>query len=149
MAEQQQVPQVDFIIQKIFTSDTSFETPSAPEVFKSEWKPEINVELDSDTKALQDDQQLVHLMVTITAKNSDKIAFVAEIKQSGIFTVKGADKAQLGHILGAYCPDTLFPYAREAISGMVNRGGFPPVTLNPINFHAIYEQKMAQEAKAS
>lgn len=149
MAEQQQTSQVDFIIQKIFTSDISFETPTAPEMFKSEWKPEINVELDTDSKDLKDDQHLVHLMVTITAKNSDKIAFVAEIKQSGIFTVKGAEKAQIGHILGAYCPDTLFPYAREAISSMVNRGGFPPVTLNPINFHAIYEQKMAQNAKAS
>jgi len=146
MADQQTSPQIDFLIQKIFISDASFETPSAPEVFKSEWKPEINVELDSNHKELPDDQHAVDLMVTITAKNKDKIAFIAEVKQSGIFTLKGADKAQLGHIIGAFCPDTLFPYAREALSGMVSRGGFPPVTLNPINFNAIYEQKLANEA---
>jgi len=141
-------PQIDFLIQKIFISDASFETPSAPEVFKTEWKPDINVELDSGYKKLKDDQHVIDLTVTVTAKNQNKIAFVAEVKQSGIFTIKGADKAQLDHIIGAYCPDTLFPYARESISGMMSRGGFPPVTLNPINFDAVYAQKVEAEAAA-
>jgi len=132
------------MIQKIFTSDVSFEAPSSPETFKAEWKPEINLELNSDSKKLKDDDYLVSLMITATAKNDTKIAFIAEVKQSGIFTVKGADKDQLGHILGAYCPETLFPYSREVIASLVSRGGFPPVLLAPLNFNAIYAQKQEQ-----
>lgn len=147
-AQQPNIPQVEFVIQKIFSSDASFEAPATPEMFKNEWQPSINVELDTNHQKLESDQHLVDLTVTITAKNKDKIAFIAEVKQSGIFTVKGANDDQLAHITGAYCPDALFPYARETLSGMVNRGGFPPVLLNPVNFHAIYEQKMMQNQKA-
>lgn len=149
MAEQaqQNFPQIDFIIQKIFTADASFEAPGTPAAFKNNWEPEANIELNTDNSKLDDGNHLVNLMITVTAKNKDETAFVVEVKQTGIFGIQGADQNQLGQILGAYCPSTLFPYAREAIAGLVARGGFPQLNLAPINFDALYAQRLQNAAQ--
>ena len=144
-AQAQPENQAEFVIQKVYFEDTSFESPNSPIIFKEEWSPEANIDLNTESKKLDDNTYQVALTVTVTAKSKDKTAFVAEVKQSGIFTVTGIDnEEQMGQILGAYCPSTLFPYARETISGLVNRGGFPQLNLAPINFDALYAQGLAQ-----
>lgn len=127
-----------FGIQRIYIKDLSFESPMAPQVFLSEWKPEINVELHTVHNKLQDDVYDVELGVSVTAKMDGKVVFLIEVKQAGIFLVKGFDEKHLNYILGINCPSTLFPYAREAISDVISRGTFPQLILEPINFEALY-----------
>lgn len=140
--------QQQFSIQKIFIKDVSFESPNAPAVFtEGEWKPEVNVQINTETKAIADDLHEVTLSVTVTAKQLEKTAFLVEVKQSGIFQMVGFDAEQMGGMLGAYCPETLFPYAREAISDLVAKGGFPQMLLSPVNFNALYMQHQQQQAQ--
>ena len=148
MAEQQpEQPQVDFVIQKVYLKDMSFEAPNSPAVFQGEWSPEANIEINTNATKLNDNNHEVDLTLTVTAKSKEDNAFLVEIKQTGIFTINGVDdQNQLGHLLGAYCPSVLFPYAREAISSLVLRGGFPELTLAPINFDMLYMQSLQQQA---
>lgn len=135
-----------FAIQKIYLKDVSFESPNAPSVFSDgEWKPEVNVQINTETKAISEGLQEVTLSVTVTAKQAEKTAFLVEVKQAGIFQMVGFDAEQLGGMLGAYCPETLFPYAREAISDLVTKGGFPQMLLSPVNFNALYMQHQQQQ----
>jgi preprotein translocase subunit SecB len=133
-----------FAIHRVYLKDASFETPNSPAVFMQEWKPEVNLQLNSSVSALESDVYEVVLNVTATAKQGDKTGFLVEIQQAGIFTVKGFDEVQKGSMLGAFCPNTLFPFAREAISDLVVKGGFPQLLLAPINFDALYAQKQRQ-----
>lgn len=138
-----------FTIQKIYLKDVSFESPNSPQAFTSgDWQPQINVQINSSNQAIADDTYEVVLNITVTAKHDDKTAFLAEIKQAGIFTVAGFEQENLGGMIGAYCPETLFPYAREAISELVSKGGFPQLLLAPVNFNALYTQQMQQQAEA-
>lgn len=144
MSEEQN--QQQFAIQKIYLKDVSFESPNAPSVFQDgEWKPEINVQINTEAKTASEGLNEVTLTVTVTAKQADKTAFLVEVKQSGIFQMVGFEKDQLGGMLGAYCPEVLFPYAREAISDLVGKGGFPQLLLSPVNFNALYMQHQQQQ----
>lgn len=149
-APEQQGPQ--FNIQRIYTKDISFESPNAPAIFTKEWKPEVK--LDIDTKTDKIDEQLfeVVLSVTVTASLGQETAFLCEVQQAGIFAIGDMPDQNKAHMLGSYCPNILFPYARETVSNLVNRGTFPPLNLAPVNFDAIfaaYMQKRAQEAQAA
>jgi len=147
---EEQAPQQQFSIQKIFIKDVSFESPNAPAVFtEAEWKPEVNVQINTETKPVADGLHEVVLSVTITAKQLEKTAFLVEVKQSGLFHMSGFEQEQLGGMLGAYCPEILFPYAREAISDLVAKGGFPQMLLSPVNFNALYAQHQQQAEKAT
>ena len=149
MAKQaeQKEPQVDFLIQKVFTEDLSFESPNAPIIFKENWHPEANIELNTESSKIDDDTHEVKLRITVTAKSKENTAFLAEVLQVGIFTIRNiSDEAQIGHILGSFCPATLFPYARETVSTLVSRGGFPELSLAPINFDALYAQGLEAAA---
>ena len=144
MSEEQN--QQQFAIQKIYVKDVSFESPNSPGVFtESEWKPEVNVQINTETKTISEGLHEVTLTVTVTAKQLDKNAFLVEVKQSGIFQMTGFEQEQMGGMLGAYCPETLFPYAREAISDLVTKGGFPQMLLSPVNFNALYMQHQQQQ----
>ena len=144
--QKSQNPEQNFMIQKIFSSDMSWESPQTPEAFKQEWKPEANIELNTSSDQLSDEGvYLVHLIITVTVKNAGKTAFLVEVKQSGIFTVQGMAAEQLGHVLGAYCPTILFPYARSLIASLVSHGGFPELALAPVNFDALYFQSQEQK----
>jgi preprotein translocase subunit SecB len=141
MAEEANNQQI-FEIQRIYISDMSLESPNAPEVFlEQNWQPEIAIDLHRDVKNIEDGVYNISLTVTATAKANDKTAFLAEVKQSGIFAIKGFEKDQLDHLLNVYAPSILFHYAREAISDVVTRASFPQLLLAPINFEAIYEQE--------
>lgn len=136
----------EFAIQRIYTKDVSFETPNSPAVFQLEWKPEIQLDLDTRSTKLADNTYEVVLSVTVTATVEDKTAFLAEVQQAGIFTIGNLPEAQLAHTIGAFCPTTLFPYARETVASLVNRGSFPQFNLTPVNFEGLYASYVQQRA---
>ncbi|WP_392566435.1 protein-export chaperone SecB [Utexia brackfieldae] len=148
MTEQtNQQPESNFAIQRIFAKDISFETPNSPIIFSKEWKPEVNLEMNSSSNQLAENVFEVILRVTVTTKSNDEIAYICEVTQAGIFTINGLDEGQLAHCLGAYCPNLLFPFVRETVSGLVNKGTFPVINLEPINFDAAFANYMQQKAQ--
>ncbi|AXT47848.1 MULTISPECIES: protein-export chaperone SecB [Chromobacterium] len=147
MSEQQEL-QPAFSIEKIYVKDMSLEVPNAPQVFLEQEQPEIDMQLASEGKQLDDGFYEVTLTVTVTAKLPEKTMFLCEVGQSGIFQIRNVPAEDIDPILGVACPNILFPYAREAVSSVVNRAGFPPVLLSPINFEALYMQQRAQQAEA-
>jgi len=149
-AAQAEGPQ--FAIQRVYTKDVSFETPNSPAIFQKEWKPEIKLDLDTRSNKLADNTYEVVLAVTVTATVEGQTAFLAEVQQAGIFTIGNLPEAQLAHTIGAFCPTTLFPYARETVASLVNRGSFPQFNLSPVNFEALfasYVQQRQAEAKVN
>ena len=143
MADNQQ-PQ--FALQRIYIKDASFEASNSPQAFTKEWKPEVKLDLNSGARKLDDNHYEVFVKVTVTATNADETAFLVELVQAGLFTMANIPEAQMKPMLGAMCPNILFPYLRESIDSMVVKGGFPALMLAPINFDALYQQKLAQEA---
>jgi len=138
-----------FSIARIYVKDVSFEAPHAPEIFREEWKPDVNVDLQTKTDRLEDTVYQVLLHITVTVKMKEKVAFLVEVHQAGIFTLQGFSQEQLGHTLGSLCPTILYPYARETISDIVTRGGFPQLLLAPVNFDALYLQHLEQQKKGA
>ena len=131
-----------FIIQRLYIKNSSFETTQTPAIFQKKWEPELNLELNTNHTELEANTYEVTLTVTATVKNKEETAFLVEVQQAGVFTVNGPDAQQLNHILGSFCPSILFPYVRETVSSLVTKGSFPPLVLSPINFDALYMQKM-------
>ncbi|MFM2486106.1 protein-export chaperone SecB [Celerinatantimonas yamalensis] len=139
--------EVEFAIQRIYTKDISFETPNSPAVFQQEWAPEISVDLDNDVTELGESVYEIVLTLTVTAKHEENVAFLCEVKQAGIFTLGNMEPAQLAHAVNAYCPNILFPYAREVVAGLVNRGSFPQLNLAPVNFDAMFANYLEQASE--
>jgi len=135
----------NFTIEKIYLKDVSFEAPASPTGFSDDWAPEINMELNTQATPINDDVYDVELTITVTAKNNNKTAFLVETKQCGIFGISGMDDTNLNGMLGSFCPNILFPYAREAISDLVTKGGFPQLLLAPVNFDALYAHHLEQQ----
>lgn len=144
MAEESNQAERQFALQKIYVKDISFETPHSPEVFTLQWEPKVEFNLSSNTRQLQDGLFEVSLTVTLTTKIEDKTVYLVEVCQAGIFSAIGFTNQEFGHLLGSYCPNVLFPYAREAVSDLVVKGGFPPMLLAPVNFDALYAQHLQQ-----
>ena len=144
----QQGADAQFMIQRIYVKDLSFETTNTPAVFQQRWEPELTLDINTQHTLLENGVYEVALTVTATVKNQDAVAFLVEVQQAGIFSIQGAPSPQLDHILGSFCPTILFPYAREAITAEVIRGSFPQLVLAPINFDALYVQQMEQKQKA-
>lgn len=150
-SENQQAPKTNapvFDIQRLYVAGASLETPNSPGVFRAKWNPDVQIDLNAKTDKLGDDVYQVQISITATAKLEDKVAFLVEVDQAGIFTIQGLTEPQLQHTLGAYCPNILFPYARELISDLVSRAGFPPLYLAPINFDALYAQQQQANQQA-
>lgn len=141
MAEQQAQPQL--ALERIYVKDMSLEVAGA-EVFTKEWQPELDINLATTAEPLDEDHYQVILTVTVNAQNAGSAAFIAEVHQAGIFLIKDIPEDQVGQILGAYCPNILFPYAREVISDIVTRGSFPQLLLAPVNFDQAYAQSQQQ-----
>ena len=135
-------------IQKIYIKDVSFESPNSPAMFTKEWQPEVNLDMNTNTQTLGEGVYDVVLSLTATVKNANQTAFLVEVQQAGIFTITGFSENEMGHMLGSFCPNILFPYAREAVSDLVTKGGYPPLILAPVNFDALYAQHMAQQQQA-
>ncbi len=151
MAEQQ-TEERRFGIQRIYTKDISFELPTAPEIFREEWQPDINLNLHVDVNPLNSQQAEVVITVEVEAKQADQVVFLIEVQQAGIFAVTGFSQEEMSPLLHIGAANTLFPYAREVVSNLVTHGSLPPLILQPVNFEALYQQHLAQntpEADAS
>lgn len=138
-----------FAIQRVYTKDVSFETPNSPAIFQEDWKPDVKLDIDTRSDKLADNTYEVVLSLTVTATVNEKTAFLAEVQQAGIFTIGNLPEAQLAHAIGAFCPTTLFPYARETVANLVNRGSFPQLNLAPVNFEALFASYLQQKAQAA
>jgi preprotein translocase subunit SecB len=145
MAEEQAK---QFVIQKIYIKDVSFETPNSPMVFTQKWEPKVEFNLASNAQALENGLFEVSLTVTVTVKLEDKTAYLAEVTQAGVFTIAGFEEQEMAPMIGSYCPTILFPFAREVVSDLSVKGGFPPMLLAPVNFDALYMQHLQQQQGA-
>lgn len=137
-----------FSLQRIYVRDLSFEAPKSPEIFRQEWNPSVSLDLNTKQKSLEGDFHEVVLTLSVTVKTGEDVAFIAEVQQAGIFLIKGLEAQAMSHTLGAFCPNILFPYARETLDSLVIRGSFPALMLAPVNFDALYAQEMARMQKA-
>lgn len=144
MSEQQQASQ-HFEIQKVYLKDVSLETPNSPMIFTEQWQPQTEVRLETGATPLTEDLFEVVLTITVTTKMGERTAYLAEAQQAGLFTLRGFDDAQMGHMLHAFCPNILFPFAREELASLIGKGGFPALLLNPINFDGLYMQRLQQQ----
>jgi preprotein translocase subunit SecB len=150
MAEEQAAAQQDqvqqqFVMQRIYSKDVSFESPGTPDVFRKQWQPKINVDLNTKSNAIDENGNYeVVLTVTLTAKMEEETAFLVEVQQAGIFLITGFEGENLRRVLATAAPNILFPYAREALDALVIKGGFPAVMLAPVNFDALYQQAVAR-----
>jgi preprotein translocase subunit SecB len=146
MAEEQ-TAEKRLSIGKIYLKDFSFESPQTPDVFRhSDWKPQTDLNLRSSHTAIGDTQHEIVLTVTVEAKEEDKTFFLVELQQAGLFEIAGYEGEELNAIIGSFCPNMLFPYARETVASLIQKGGFPEFVLQPINFDALYFQAKQQQA---
>ncbi len=146
-AAENQADQPQFALQRIYVKDLSFESPRAPLVFQEKWAPQVKMDVNTSAKKIKEDIYEVVLTLTITVENNDEAAYLAEIQQAGVFAVKGLDDANLERTIGAFCPNILFPYAREAVDNLMVRGSFPPMQLAPVNFDAIFAEAKRRQAE--
>ncbi len=148
MAEQENT-QKQIAIQKLYLKDFSFESPNSPQVFaSSDWSPKTNLNLRSAHSTASENIHEVILTLTVEAKHEENTLFLVEVHQAGLFLIDGYTKDEFEAIVGSFCPATLFPYAREAIAGVVSKGGFPEFVLQPINFDALFAETKRQAAQA-
>ena len=154
VVSEEQETQAVLQIQRIYVKAVSFEAPNLPHIFNQEWKPKLAFDLSTETVKLADDLYEVCLNISVetTLEDSDDVAFICEVKQAGVFTISGLDDMQMAHCLTSQCPNMLFPYARELVSNLVNRGTFPALNLSPVNFDALfveYLQRQQQEQEST
>lgn len=136
--------EAQFSIQKVYVKDLSFETPNSPEIFKMEWKPVVDMHLTNEATSLGEHLYDVILSVTITVKIDEKTVYLIEVNQAGVFLINKIPDDVIERMLATVCPNILFPFAREAVSDIVTRGGFPQLLLSPVNFDALYLQQKQQ-----
>ena len=143
-----QAPSRTIALRKIYIKDMSFESPMAPQVFtETELQPNTNLNLRTTHRKLGD-QPVYEMVLTLTleSKVGDDVIFLVELQQAGLFQIVGFNEAEIAQILATFCPTQLFPYAREAISSAVQRGGFPEFLLQPIDFDGLYARSQAEQA---
>ena len=135
-----------FRIHKVYVKDVSFESPLAPKVFvgNQNWQPQVNLQINTESLQLENDLVETTLNVQVTVKSEEQTIYLVEVKQAGIFLLKGFEDAPKAHMMGTFCPNILFPFAREEISALVAKGGFPQLLLEPVNFDALYAQHLQQ-----
>ena len=135
-----------FRIQRVYLKDVSFESPQTPKVFvgATQWKPDVQLQLGTGSTKLENDLYETVLNVTATVKVDEEVVYLTEVKQAGLFLMRGFDEASLAKMLGSFCPNVLFPFAREEIGSLVQKGGFPQLLLDPVNFEALYLQHLQQ-----
>ncbi len=139
-----QPDQAQFAVQQIYLKDLSFESPLAPAVFTSQAPQEVNLQLDSAVQPLSDERFEVVLTLIVTASRQDETVYLVEIKQAGLFLIRGVPEAHLAAVLNIHCPNILFPFARETVATLVAKGGFPQLLLQPIDFEGVYRHYLSQ-----
>ena len=149
MTEAEKPAERVYTIQRIYTKDISFETPNSPSIFLAEWKPDIQLNVATKANKIDeaDNAYEIVLTLTVTVKSNDKVAYLIEVHQAGVFIVEGFSEQEMGPIIGIASPSNLFPYAREVVSDLVSKGSFPQMVLQPINFEQMFKQHMSDMAK--
>lgn len=147
MAEEENKQAV--ITRKLYIKDSSFEAPNTPQIFRAQGQPNKNVDINNIINQITDDDYEVVASLTVTAKLDDKTAYLAEVHQAGIFTIRGFEKEEIEKIRHTYCMQILYPYACVSITDLVVHGGFPPLILEPMNFNQLYARKMQKDEPAS
>ena len=137
-------PQRQLLLQKIYVKDLSFESPKAPMIFTTNVSPQTQLNVRSSSQEVAPDTQEVTLTITVEAKDNNSTLFLAEVAQSGIFVIQGYSAEEKSILIGSFCPNTLYPFARETIAELVTKGGFPQLLLQPLNFDAIYAQALQE-----
>ena len=138
-----------FAAQRIYLKDASYESPNAPQIFLEAWEPEVNVQMDNSVDVVDENGVYdVQLKVTVTAKSGGKTAYIAEVVQGGIFMIVGFEEKDRMRLTGSVCPDTLYPYAREALANLMIKGSFPAFLLSPVNFDYIYQKRQQEKLQA-
>ncbi len=145
-ASQAQTQSGQLMIQKVYTKDLSFETPHSPQIFSEDWKPTVNLQLANHATTHGNDLYEVVLTVTVTVTFAEKTVYLAEVNQAGIFQVSGFPENLKARVLATMCPNILYPFAREMVSDLVTRGGFPQLLLAPVNFEALYAEQARQQS---
>ena len=149
MSEEQQA-QRQFMVQRIYTKDVSFEAPNTPQMFQENWSPQINVGLGTEVNRIDGENIELVLKVSVEAKHAEKTVFLVEVQQAALFMVQGFNEDETDALMGVAAPNVVFPYAREVVSDLVTRGSFPQFVLQPVNFEAIYaQQRQAKAAQAA
>ena len=138
-----------FNMDKIYVKDLSLEIPHAPQIFLERENPQIEVQLHTSAGNVDEGVFEVNVTATVTAKVGEKVMFLIEAKQAGIFTLRNLPEAEMEPVLAVMCPNILFPYLREVVSDVAVRAGFAPVMLNPINFDVLHQQQKQQQAEAA
>jgi len=142
-----QAEERQFLLQQLYIKDLSFEAPNTPAIFSGQnGEPDVQLNMKNAHNRLDQNRHEVILHLSVHAKVDNRSLFIVELDQAGVFFLQGYDQEEIRRLLGIYCPNTLFPYAREAISSIVAKGGFPPLVLQPINFDALYAQASQQQA---
>ena len=136
-----------FTVEKVYLKDVSFEAPGAPQVFAEQGQPQLQMNLTQKVQRLAENAWEVVLGVTLTCTVGEKTAYLCEVQQAGVFGLSGFDEQALDMMLGTHCPNTLYPYARQAIADLIQGGGFPPFLLQPLNFEALYAEGLRQRAQ--
>ena len=136
----------EFTLQSVYVKDVSFEAPLGPRLQVTEWNPQISLNMTTSGDTIAENTHEVVLTITVEAKLAEKTAFLVEVKQAGLFVMRGYSAEEGHRIIGSYCPNLLFPYARQIVSDMITRGGFPPFLLPPVNFDGLYQQSLQQAA---
>ncbi|MEO7917784.1 MAG: protein-export chaperone SecB [Dokdonella sp.] len=136
-------------LQRIYIKNASFEAPNAPQVFQTQGQPAIELNLGQRVTQLGEGVFEVTITATVTCKVEDKTAYIAEVDQAGIFGLNGFDANAQEAVLASYCPNVLFPYARQMIAEMIQNGGFPPFLLQPINFESLYAEQVRRRAEGT
>ena len=136
-----------FTVEKIYLKDVSFEAPGAPQVFTEQGQPQLQMNLSQKAQRVAENAWEVVLGVTLTCTIAEKTAYLAEVQQAGVFGLVGFDERALDAMLGTHCPNTLYPYVRQAIGDLIQGGGFPPFLLQPINFESLYAESLRQRAQ--
>ena len=143
-------PQTLFNIEKLYVKDLSLEIPHAPGIFLERENPQIDLQLHSQVTSIEEGMFEVSVTVTVTAKlaSKDKVMFLIEVKQAGVFQIRNFPQEELEPMLGVACPNILYPYLREVVSDVAVRAGFAPVLLSPLNFDVLYQQQKQLQTQA-
>lgn len=139
-ASKQQI-EPHFSVQKIYLKSTAYDAPQAASVFRNNWKPQTSLELDIQHEEVENDHYEVVLSVGVIAHNADELAFSLKVEQAALFRIGGFPEDQLRQALSVACPSVMFPYLRENVDHLLVKGGYPALTLAPINFDAMFHER--------
>ncbi len=141
---------VQVMLQTVYLKDCSYESPNGPRLPTNQtWEPKFQLNMNTAAEEISPDVREVLLTITLEAKQGDATLYLVEVKQAGVFTIAGASVEELKRIVGSFCPSVLFPYAREAVSHLIVKGGFPNFLLPLVNFDALFEQASQEQASGT